>query len=404
MKENLLLSNKGVCGDIFVYKSVHDNKEFISLKTSKGYTHSNVCVSDPKASQPQFSFTVLSKFLKTEKVLILGAGLFTNALQINSLNRNARIFVVDIEGSLYEAAKKYLKIDEYKNIEFEVCDARDYLSKSRELYDYIIVDVFNDNIMPDHCMTVEFFRLISDRLEDDGILVINTNMPLLRFFPKKDKLLNPVYNLHSTIYNAGFRAIYHNDSFNLGVLYVFKKNMDNFFADTLKSVYRQENADINIKAAIGAINLMTYKISEKVKAFQPYTDLQKLEYGKAFYSYIMKHVMDFREDESRGNNAPHDLISGITYKYFIQSIREMKNIKSGFEINSVDYYNKIKKAVMANGDSLSPKDLLSRVCFGLELEDKLVEDSSKIRSWKYIIALNKLKKNDVRGAMHWFEA
>lgn len=53
------------------------------------------------------------------------------------------------------------------------------------------------------------------------------------------------------------------------------------------------------------------------------------------------------------------------FKYYVQNVKEMK---SGFEIDNIDYYNEIKEVIKENGSGLKPKDLLSRVCFGLKPE------------------------------------
>ena len=52
-------------------------------------------------------------------------------------------------------------------------DARYFLNRSQKKYDYIILDVFNGDVLPEHVLSLESFEIISRHLNDGGILGIN---------------------------------------------------------------------------------------------------------------------------------------------------------------------------------------------------------------------------------------
>ncbi|HUI46782.1 MAG TPA: fused MFS/spermidine synthase [Nitrospirota bacterium] len=79
--------------------------------------------------------------------------------------------VVDINPEVFAVAKKYFGF--HTKGENIVADARYFLSLTKKKYDYIILDVFNGDALPEHLLSLESFELISQHLNDRGILGIN---------------------------------------------------------------------------------------------------------------------------------------------------------------------------------------------------------------------------------------
>jgi spermidine synthase len=52
-------------------------------------------------------------------------------------------------------------------------DARTYLRRHPQTYDYVFLDAYVGLYIPHHLITREFFALLAERLETDGVLVIN---------------------------------------------------------------------------------------------------------------------------------------------------------------------------------------------------------------------------------------
>jgi len=62
---------------------------------------------------------------------------------------------------------------ENDNLNVIVQDGRWALDKSTRLYDIISVDAYRPPYIPWHMTTVEFFQIVYDHLEADGVMVIN---------------------------------------------------------------------------------------------------------------------------------------------------------------------------------------------------------------------------------------
>ncbi len=82
-----------------------------------------------------------------------------------------RTDVVDISPSVFAVAEKYFGF--HAGGELFAEDARYFLNRSQRKYDYIILDVFNGDILPEHVLSLEAFEMISRHLNAGGILGIN---------------------------------------------------------------------------------------------------------------------------------------------------------------------------------------------------------------------------------------
>jgi spermidine synthase len=79
--------------------------------------------------------------------------------------------VVDIDPAVIEIASRYFNYSAGEQVVIE--DARNFLGKGEEKYDYIILDVFNGDITPSHILSKEMFSLIKNRLNYNGVFAMN---------------------------------------------------------------------------------------------------------------------------------------------------------------------------------------------------------------------------------------
>jgi spermidine synthase len=84
--------------------------------------------------------------------------------------------VVELDPGMTEVAKKYFAFepDNYPNLSVVHADARHYLRSSLKTFDFVFMDVYGSfaNIPP-HLTTQESFHDLAERLNQDGVLVIN---------------------------------------------------------------------------------------------------------------------------------------------------------------------------------------------------------------------------------------
>ena len=108
------------------------------------------------------------------KVLILGMGTGTFALQCRRYFPDAEIEGVEIDEKITDLAHRYFSLPE--TIPVTTYDGRAFLNASDGKYDVIMVDAYQDITIPFQMSSVEFFTLVKEHLNDDGVMIVNMNM------------------------------------------------------------------------------------------------------------------------------------------------------------------------------------------------------------------------------------
>lgn len=81
---------------------------------------------------------------KFENILILGvAGGSVIKTLTNEIKFTGKITGVEIDNEIVEIANKYFKLNEIKNLELIVEDAFEFVLKTKNKYDLIIIDLFH---------------------------------------------------------------------------------------------------------------------------------------------------------------------------------------------------------------------------------------------------------------------
>jgi spermidine synthase len=106
---------------------------------------------------------------KGTSCLVMGLG--TGIIPLWYESMGIRTDVVDIDPQIFAVAEKYFGFQ--TSGEKIVGDARIVLLRSQKKYDYIILDVFAGDRIPQHVLSLESFQLISRHLSDGGILGMN---------------------------------------------------------------------------------------------------------------------------------------------------------------------------------------------------------------------------------------
>jgi len=116
---------------------------------------------------------------RPERVFIAGGGEGATLREVLSHNTVKRAVMVDIDEQVVALCRKYLPnysrgSFEDRRVELLHVDARNYLAKSRELFDIIIIDL-PDPIEegPAYLLyTQEFYQLVRERLTENGIISV----------------------------------------------------------------------------------------------------------------------------------------------------------------------------------------------------------------------------------------
>lgn len=124
-----------------------------------------------------------------ESILVLGvAGGSVIKTIVDEIKFKGKITGVEIDIEIVEIANKYFKLNEVKNLELVVDDAFEFILKTKEKYDLIIIDIFEDTKMPSFLFQDFFINRINFLLNFEGFILFNTMV-----INEKDRVRNIDY-------------------------------------------------------------------------------------------------------------------------------------------------------------------------------------------------------------------
>ncbi|MEK0306804.1 spermidine synthase [Bifidobacterium favimelis] len=111
---------------------------------------------------------------QARSALILGMGTGTYARQLKRYYPQMSIQGVESDRSISDLAVRYF--GQPADLPVSTYDGRAWLAASRQHYDLIMVDAYQDITIPFQMSSVEFFSLVKDHLNPGGVMVVNMNM------------------------------------------------------------------------------------------------------------------------------------------------------------------------------------------------------------------------------------
>lgn len=140
-----------------------------------GQRHSAMDLDDPDRNVFTYTRYFHLPFLFTEKidrVLFIGGGGFTGPKHFVR-HYNVTVDVAEIDPVVIDVAKRYFSVEESDRLRIHAVGGRQYLRETNRTYDLIVLDAYKKDKVPFQLTTVEFMRLASSRLTEDGILYSN---------------------------------------------------------------------------------------------------------------------------------------------------------------------------------------------------------------------------------------
>jgi spermidine synthase len=121
----------------------------------------------------------------------LGAGGFNRLF--NLVYPASRLVTVEIDPMIRDLAQQHAGFTTGPNNEVAIEDARIFLRRSRETYDWKILDAFDREAqIPVHLTTQEFFATAALRLAEDGVMLTNLHQGT-RFFASEVLTIRAVF-------------------------------------------------------------------------------------------------------------------------------------------------------------------------------------------------------------------
>ncbi len=124
-----------------------------------------------------------------QSVLVLGVagGSVIETLK-KEVKFEGKITGVEIDAAVVELATKYFGLGNYNNVSIVIDDAFEFVLKTKEKYDLIIIDIFQDTTMPNFLFEDFFINRINFLLNVNGFILFNTMV-----LDYQDRRRNAVY-------------------------------------------------------------------------------------------------------------------------------------------------------------------------------------------------------------------
>jgi predicted membrane-bound spermidine synthase len=183
----------------FMPITIHSEKSAVSKSIDVNWNNGQLVIDSENTN---YSYGQLQQFLKSglidigyekiramEHVLVLGvAGASVVKTLTEEIKYKEKITGVEIDANIIELANKYFNIDQIPHLEIVIEDAFEFVLKTKEKYDLVIVDLFQDIRMPSFVYESYFRDHICLLLKSEGFILFNTMI-----LDEKQNLLNETY-------------------------------------------------------------------------------------------------------------------------------------------------------------------------------------------------------------------
>lgn len=169
-----------------IYRNVviTENKNIRCMKfeTRRKKTSNQACINLDNKTELVFEYahsvlTGLAYNPDPKRILIIGLGGGSLPNAFKDLVPNAEVVSIEIDPAVAKLARQYFDYVETDKIKTKIMDGRVYIKralKKQESFDWIILDAFNGDYIPEHLLTMEFLSEVKGLLSSGGLLSANT--------------------------------------------------------------------------------------------------------------------------------------------------------------------------------------------------------------------------------------
>lgn len=237
-EDNLLYEGESV----YNYLQVKDTDESVILSTNVLFGVQSIMMKEDELTGMYYDYAMAAPLMAdvvnksdTPKMLVLGMGTGTYARQCSKYFPGMISKGVEIDDDIIKLSRKYFDLPE--EIEVVSYDGRAFLNADKEKYDVIMVDAYQDITIPFQMSSVEFFRLVADHLNENGVMVVNMNMQTDEPDNICDYLEDTISSVFPNVYTAKVRYNTNCElfaSFNSDMMEVYENNLSKMEEGSLK--------------------------------------------------------------------------------------------------------------------------------------------------------------------------
>lgn len=124
-----------------------------------------------KKGMQHIGYTTL-KDAKSTLLLGVAGGSAIKILR-NEIHNEGKIIGVDIDSKVIDVATTYFNLGAYQNFEMIIEDARVFIAQNEQKFDFILIDIFEDNVMPDFLFEATFIENIKLAMAKNSYILFN---------------------------------------------------------------------------------------------------------------------------------------------------------------------------------------------------------------------------------------
>ena len=165
---------------IYNYLQVKESDRSVILSTNVLFGVQSILMKNEGLTGMYYDYAMAAPLMTGQgkpgdcSVLILGMGNGTYSHQCRGYFGDMDIEGVEIDEKITALAREYFELPD--DVKVTTYDGRAYLNAIDGKYDVIMVDAYQDITIPFQMSSAEFFTLVKDHLNENGVMVVNMNM------------------------------------------------------------------------------------------------------------------------------------------------------------------------------------------------------------------------------------
>src|SRR5262245_4412996 len=179
----LLEERNSTYNNIYVYKE-GANVIMMFGHNRRFYTESVYDTTDELAlpvTYTRFMTVGLAYVSGLDNLLEIGFGGGRTAWYLHKHIPSLDITCVELDPAVAELAKKHFGVRQEDKFKIAIADGRNYMVKSKETWNVIMIDAYRGPFVPFHLLTEEFYKVVKSKLKPGGVVVQNVEPSTMMF-------------------------------------------------------------------------------------------------------------------------------------------------------------------------------------------------------------------------------
>ena len=140
-----------------------------------------------------------------DKAAVIGMGGGRTTWYLSHHLPELDITAVELDPEIVKIADEYFNVRTGENLKVVTSDGRIFVRRTKETYDYILVDAYRGHFVPFHLITKEFYELAEKRLAPGGVVVQNI-APTTMLYDRALATIGAVFD-NIDLYQAGSNVV-----------------------------------------------------------------------------------------------------------------------------------------------------------------------------------------------------